>query len=1076
MSYRGTGRLLLEGVGAVAAIGVIALLVLFWRLTSAPVPVDFLAPQIERAFAGEGIKVTVGSTALIWDGNNREIQVEARDWRFRDSENRPLAYLPRAELTLSLDALLQGTFGATKVELDRARLRLLRDEEGRFSFAGAFEESEGAPDLSTLAEDVLVQLLAPANPDRPLSYLQQIDIRNARVLFDDRRVERQVEVRDASLLIWRAEEGLRGRIEGFAALGEAAAGLDASLWYDPERRTIESRIDFSDLHVADLAPWAGFQEIEGVALTLEGEALVELPLDGRLPAGTFSLYSRQGWLDLPEIFAQPFEVRSLAIEGAFDVAGQALRFSEMELHLGNEMDPGPRVKAVMAVARRQGAVDLAVEAQVSEVLISDLHAYWPVAARDGGRPWVVGNIPAGRAPEGRIKAHLTIAETAGSEPEIHELDGAFSFEDLEVHYLRPLPPASGLSGSATFDADGFYFEVEEGGLDELEITGGKVAILGLQENQQYLEVDFNARSPLPLILKVLEHPRLNLLQELGFTARGSGGATRARARFRLPLEEEVTLEDIEIAVEAELEEVLLPAAVLGQDLTGGPLSLQLSQDAMEIEGEALLGDVPLQKVSWKEVFSGGPGSTRVSATVPRLDEEARARLGIDLGPYLRGPLAGEVNLVSRGQNAATLDLSLDLQMTELQLQEIDWTKPPGRAGRLSGRVNLQNERPLLMEGFELQAEGLSLSQGKIEFDEQGDPRNMLFASAILDNSELQQLSIRRLEGGGLEVHIGGGRLDLEPLLKDDERQEEETLVEAAEDTAATLLVIAPHLSELRFSENRLLRTVELRVLREHGLWQEVVLRGEIPRHLWRYRGTYDAADEQTVRKAVSLEYGRAADRPGYALNLEADDLGALLRAIDLFDTLEGGDLQIVGTSPAPLPSSPMELEVWVDDYHLVEAPVLARLLTIASLSGLGNLLTGEGIAFQRLTGSVTWSEGRLSSDLLRAYGPSLGITARGHLDLEGETSEVRGTLVPAYSINRVLGAIPLLGFLLTGGEGEGVLGVTYVLSGSLEDPQFSVNPLSVLTPGFLRGLFNLPTGEGAVEPPSVFPPEELRGR
>ena len=129
-----------------------------------------------------------------------------------------------------------------------------------------------------------------------------------------------------------------------------------------------------------------------------------------------------------------------------------------------------------------------------------------------------------------------------------------------------------------------------------------------------------------------------------------------------------------------------------------------------------------------------------------------------------------------------------------------------------------------------------------------------------------------------------------------------------------------------------------------------------------------------------------------------------------------------------------------------------------------------------MTGSVTWSEGRLSSDLLRAYGPSLGITARGHLDLEGETSEVRGTLVPAYSINRVLGAIPLLGFLLTGGEGEGVLGVTYVLSGSLEDPQFSVNPLSVLTPGFLRGLFNLPTGEGAVEPPSVFPPEELRGR
>ena len=163
---------------------------------------------------------------------------------------------------------------------------------------------------------------------------------------------------------------------------------------------------------------------------------------------------------------------------------------------------------------------------MSEVLISDLHAYWPVAARDGGRPWVVGNIPAGRAPEGRIKAHLTIAETAGSEPEIHELDGAFSFEDLEVHYLRPLPPASGLSGSATFDADGFTSRSKRAGWMNSRSPGkgrdprpaGESTVSGSR---------FQCEVALPLILKVLEHPRLNLLQELGFTARGSG-APRAQ--------------------------------------------------------------------------------------------------------------------------------------------------------------------------------------------------------------------------------------------------------------------------------------------------------------------------------------------------------------------------------------------------------------------------------------------------------------------------------------------------------------------------------------------------------------------
>ena len=69
----------------------------------------------------------------------------------------------------------------------------------------------------------------------------------------------------------------------------------------------------------------------------------------------------------------------------------------------------------------------------------------------------------------------------------------------------------------------------------------------------------------------------------------------------------------------------------------------------------------------------------------------------------------------------------------------------------------------------------------------------------------------------------------------------------------------------------------------------------------------------------------------------------------------------------------------------------------------------------------------------------------------------------AYSVNRVLGAIPLLGNILTGGEGEGLFAVTYAISGSLEALDVSVNPLSVLAPGFLRNLFDIEGGESSGE-------------
>ena len=101
----------------------------------------------------------------------------------------------------------------------------------------------------------------------------------------------------------------------------------------------------------------------------------------------------------------------------------------------------------------------------------------------------------------------------------------------------------------------------------------------------------------------------------------------------------------------------------------------------------------------------------------------------------------------------------------------------------------------------------------------------------------------------------------------------------------------------------------------------------------------------------------------------------------------------------------------------------------------------------------------METELIRAYGPALGITVEGQVDFDSDGADLRGTLVPAYTFNRILGQIPLLGPLLTGGEGEGFIAVTYGISGALDDPKIEVNALSALAPGFLRGLFHLGGGE-----------------
>ena len=63
---------------------------------------------------------------------------------------------------------------------------------------------------------------------------------------------------------------------------------------------------------------------------------------------------------------------------------------------------------------------------------------------------------------------------------------------------------------------------------------------------------------------------------------------------------------------------------------------------------------------------------------------------------------------------------------------------------------------------------------------------------------------------------------------------------------------------------------------------------------------------------------------------------------------------------------------------------------------------------------------------------------------------MRGTLVPATTINRTIAAIPLLGKILVGDKsGEGVFGVSFKIKGSPKDLKTSVNPIKTLTPRFI---------------------------
>jgi hypothetical protein len=194
------------------------------------------------------------------------------------------------------------------------------------------------------------------------------------------------------------------------------------------------------------------------------------------------------------------------------------------------------------------------------------------------------------------------------------------------------------------------------------------------------------------------------------------------------------------------------------------------------------------------------------------------------------------------------------------------------------------------------------------------------------------------------------------------------------------------------------------------------------------------------------------------------DAGALLNLLEITPNVVGGTFKIAGNVDTARPDKAVVGKMSIEGFRVVNAPGFARLLSVALLTGILDSLRGEGIGFQRFDADFAWADPKIEIREGRMYGSALGVTARGVMDLDEDTIDIDGTLVPAYAVNSILGNIPLLGQLLVGERGSGVFAATYRASGALGDPQIGVNPLSTLAPGFLRRLFGVLGGGSATLP------------
>ena len=500
------------------------------------------------------------------------------------------------------------------------------------------------------------------------------------------------------------------------------------------------------------------------------------------------------------------------------------------------------------------------------------------------------------------------------------------------------------------------------------------------------------------------------------------GNARASLVFSFPITYRLGPEDVVVTATSMLTDVRAAGLFGGMDLGGGPLVLTLDDAGMDLVGPITLGTVSGEG-SWRENFTDeGPIKRRYTFS-GRVTDTQRLALGLPGGDYITGPTDISVEVTDQADGYRLWRVNAGLDDARIRIPELHWEKAAGVGGVLELRLQSGPDTPLSLDYFNLAAGDLS-AQGRADLDgESGALRRL-----DLDRLAFGETDVRAAlvidESGGYRMTIKGPSLDLRPYIED---ESDDDLPE---------LSIAASIERVITRNDQFLTAVEAKLHATGGLWEAARIDG-------------------TLRGDKSLAMGIRRENGRRYFWMKSNDGGEVLRALDIFDDAIGGDLTILALLDSETGGDGVvDGELKIKDFHLRKVPVLARILTIATLTGVFDLLAGEGLPLSRLVVPFTKRGEQLEIKDARAFGPAIGFTFKGRIDQAAETVDIDGTLVPAYALNSIIGKIPILGDLLVGEEDGGVFAMNYKLSGPLDDPAIAVNPLSVLAPGFLRGLFS----------------------
>lgn len=804
------------------------------------------------------------------------------------------------------------------------------------------------------------------------------------------------------------------------------------------------------------------------SITMTGHANYVMGEGVNISTATLDLTAGKTTTEIEGVFEGPVTFDNAHFVGTLDFDNRAIDIKEVTLGVA-----GGKITASGIVGEGERSPALKATATIGQIPINEARAVWPLFLSPKSRDWVVKNLKDGDLMGGELYIDVPVNMLADNEASNTPIpDGDLSFEfnisGSTVSYLHDMPPlenvvARGLVANNRFDAYVSSASVTVSPDHMLALSNGRFTDPELSNHQTRGEISFLASGQTADVLALLDHEPLHLISKFGMDPAIIGGTATVNAQLNLPLVKEVTIDEVDFSGTAHAEDVSIPDIQPDLSITGGTLDIDVSRAGLKAKGTVALNGISPLNLVWTERFTHGDGPSSAYILSGDIDNAGRDAIGLHFDKYLDGPLTLKAALTGSGPNINHAVLHADLTHTKVTVNYLGWTKPADTALTLDVDLSLMPQL-YRFKGFKLAGEGVDV-HGDFDMNKTWDWMALDLPVVKLGPDNSLAMQGRRDAKGTLSLDINGARANASGLLHNFVSGNGDK----AEAEAAVSRLITPEMVADPAYRSIISASIA------HVSAQNGAHFSKLDAHFtliddWVYNLKLDGID--ATQKPIKAEIVPSANR-SRVFSMTSSDAGSIFRALDLVDGVKGGALTAKATFDDSQPGSPMKGTIDVLKFRLTNAPILAKILTLGSLTGISDTMQGDGIYFDHLVLPFRATGHRIHVEDARVAGPAIGLTMQGQIDRVMDVVDLEGTLVPAYTINSVLGNVPLLGPLLIGREGEGIFGMTYKVKGAIDNPSVIVNPLSAIAPGFLRRLFefgnSLPP-ETPAAPPSAVPP------